>query len=116
MKIAFLIFSLLLITSCTTYHGDFTVLSNKLVNVEDFHLDSSKVMKNVTGKDVSHIIFFVPTKSNPNLNDALNDVFRNTDADIMTDVTVTSWGWYIPYIYGQAGWKVTGDAVKTRGR
>ena len=95
-------------------HGNFTVLSNRLVDVKNFNVDTDKKMNNVTGKDVSHIIIFVPTKANPNLNDALNDVFRNSDADIMTDVEITSWGWYIPYIYGQAGWKVRGDALKTR--
>lgn len=34
--------------------------------------------------------------------------------DVMTDAVVTSWFWYIPYVYGQAGWEVKGDVVKTR--
>ncbi len=30
------------------------------------------------------------------------------------DLRIKSWGFYIPYIYGQAGWSVKGDVVKTR--
>ena len=39
---------------------------------------------------------------------------KKTDADIMTDVNVKSWSWYLPYIYGETGWRITGDAIKTR--
>jgi uncharacterized lipoprotein YajG len=114
MKSLILASAMVLLTACTTNHGDFTVLSNKLVDTRHFHVDTTKVQKNVEGKDVSHIIVLFPTKANPNINDALNDVFRNTDSDVMINATVYSWGWYIPYIYGQAGWSVKGDAIKTR--
>ena len=63
---------------------------------------------------IAHMIILVPTKANPNLNDALNDVFNKTDTDIMTDVEISTWSWWIPYIYGQTGWKVQGTAIKTR--
>lgn len=106
--------ALFLLSGCMVSHGNFTVLSNKLVDVRELNVDSDKKMTNAVGKDVGHIIVVVPTKMNPNLNDALNDVFRNSDSDLMTDVEVTSWGWYIPYIYGQSGWKVQGDVLKTR--
>lgn len=90
------------------------MISNKIIDTQNFHIDTSKKMNNATGKDVAHIVCVVPTKSNPNLNDALNDVFRNTDSDLMTDAEIKSWWWYVPYIYGQVGWSVSGDAVKTR--
>ncbi|MDD4556213.1 MAG: hypothetical protein PHE89_02640 [Alphaproteobacteria bacterium] len=114
MKNLVLFSFLFFLSSCVVSHGNFTVLSNKLVDTDDLNVDTTKKMKNVTGKDVSHMIILIPTKANPNLNDALNDVFRNNDADLMTDVSITSWGWYIPYVYGQFGWKVQGDALKTR--
>lgn len=104
----------LLLAGCSTDHGTFTVLSNKIVNVEHFELGKAEHIKNVTGEDKSHIIILVPTKTNPNLSGALNDAFRNSGGDVMTDVTVTSYSWYIPYIYGQIGWEVKGDVVKTR--
>ncbi|MBQ9236252.1 MAG: hypothetical protein IJ184_07320 [Alphaproteobacteria bacterium] len=114
MKNILTLFTVFALSACSVSHGNFTVLSNRLVDVKNFDVDTDKKMNNVTGRDISHIIVFVPTKANPNLNDALNDVFRNSDADLMTDVEVTSWRWYIPYIYGQAGWTVQGDALKTR--
>ena len=80
----------------------------------DFDLDKADRVKNVKGVDRSHIIFLYDTKANPNLSDALNDAFRKADGDVMTDVTVTYWRWYIPLIYGQRGWTVEGDVVKTR--
>lgn len=48
------------------------------------------------------------------MEEALNDALNKTDTDLMTDVSVESWFWYIPYVYGNAGWEVKGDAVKTR--
>lgn len=103
-----------LLGACSVNHGNFTVLSNKIVNINDFDLDKADRIKNIKGVDRAHVIMFFPTKSNPNLSDALNEAFRKADGDVMTDVTVTSWGWWIPYIYGQNGWTVEGDVVKTR--
>lgn len=111
----FLIFLILpLLSGCVASHGNFTVLSNKLIDVKNFDLDSAPKIKNVEGVDKSRLIVVFPTKANPNLNDALNDAFRKTDTDLMTDVEIKTFGWYIPYIYGEMGWKVKGDAVKTR--
>lgn len=114
MKNLFIIALLFLISGCSVNHGTYTVMSNKIVNVNEFDLDKSDKIKNIKGTDRSHIIIFFNTKANPNLSDALNDAFRKADGDVMTDVTVTSWFWWIPYIYGQSGWTVEGDVVKTR--
>ena len=106
--------SFLLSTGCVVRQGDFPVLSNKLVRLSDFDLDKADRVKGVVGKDVQHIIIFIPTGGPPTLEGALDDAFRKSGGDVMTDAVVKSWGWYIPYIYGQAGWSVTGDVVKTR--
>lgn len=104
---------LFLLSACTVNHGDFTVLSNKIVNTKDFNMGETPRLRNVEGKDVAHMIVIFPTGT-PKLSEALNDAFEKTDTDIMTDVTVKHWFWWIPYIYGNTGWQVTGDAVKTR--
>lgn len=106
--------ALLLLPGCVVRQGDFTVLSNKLVRFSDFELSRADRVKNVEGRDVAHIIILIPTKANPNLEDAIDDALDKGDGDIMTDAVVHSWSWYIPYIYGQTGWKVEGDVVKTR--
>jgi len=99
--------------SCTVRHGDFTVLSNRLIDTQNFDLNDTNRHK-VVGKDVQHIIVFIPTSGPPTLEGALDNAFDQSDGDVLTDAVIKSWGFYIPYIYGQAGWKVEGTAVKTR--
>lgn len=111
MKKLILVLLPILFSACTVTHGTFTVMSNKIVDVNNFEL--SKRTKNVQGDDTQHIFIFVQTGI-PSITNALNNALEKSNADVMTDVTVKSWGWYIPYIYGQFGWEVSGDAVKTR--
>jgi hypothetical protein len=101
---------------CTIRHGDFTVLSNKVMRLSEFELDKADRVKNVTGEEVQHIIVIIPTSGPPTVEGALDDALQKGSGDVMTDAVVKQWGWYIPYIYGQAGWSVTGDVVKTRRR
>ncbi|MFN4896567.1 MAG: hypothetical protein ACK5GN_03035 [Pseudomonadota bacterium] len=105
---------LLALSGCTVRHGDFTVLSNKMVRLSDFELEKADRVRKVVGEDKQHIIVIIPTGGEPTLDGALDKAFQLADGDVMTDVVVESWGWYIPYIYGQTGWRVTGDVVKTR--
>ena len=101
-------------TGCVVRHGDFSVISNKLIRVSALELDKPGRVKGVTGKDVRHIIVLFPTGGLPTLEGALDDAFEKGGGDVMTDAVIKSWSWYIPYVYGQDGWGVTGDVVKTR--
>ncbi len=107
------VISLILLSACSVNHGNFTVLSNKIVSTQNFDIGNSPRIKNVSGQDSAHMIIIFPTGT-PKLEAALNNAFQKTDTDVMTDVTVKSWYWWIPYIYGNFGWEVTGDAIKTR--
>lgn len=104
----------LLVTGCVARQGDFTVLSDKLVDTKDFDLSTAKKVDHVTGEDKTRIIVFIPTKANPSLEGAIDDALEKGGGDVLTDATVYSFGWYIPYIYGESGWRVEGDVVKTR--
>ncbi len=99
---------------CAVRHGDFTVLSNKMVRLSEFELEKADRDKDVVGEDVRHIILFIPTGGPPTLEGALDNAFDKSEGDVMTDAVVSSWGWWVPFIYGQAGWQVKGDVVKTR--
>jgi hypothetical protein len=101
--------------ACTVHHGDFPVISNKLVNTANFKLGQAERVKGVEGRDVSHIILFIPTSGPVTLEAAVDDALEKGGGDVITDAVVHSWAWYIPYIYGQSGWSVKGDVVKTRG-
>jgi hypothetical protein len=102
-----------LLCSCAVRHGDFTVLSNKLIDTQNFDLNDID-RHTVVGEEVQHVIVFVPTRSRPTLEGALDNAFDQSSGDVLTDAVIKSWNFYLPFIYGQAGWKVEGTAVKTR--
>ncbi|MBZ0166756.1 MAG: hypothetical protein K8I00_08100 [Candidatus Omnitrophica bacterium] len=104
----------LICSGCATRHGDFTVVSNKLVRTSNFDIGSVERKKNITGEDVQHVIIFFPTSGPPTLEGAIDDAMEKGDGDVMTDAVIKSWWFYIPYIYGKSGWSIKGDVVKTR--
>lgn len=105
---------LILAGGCSIRHGDFTVISNKMVRLSDFNLGEAETNKDITGEDIQHIIIFIPTSGPPTLEGAMDDALRKGNGDVMTDAVVEWWTWYIPYIYGQTGWRVRGDVARTR--
>lgn len=113
---AVLVLFVFVFTGCTVRHGDFTVLSNKLVDLREFEVDKADRIKGVKGEDIADIIIFIPTKGSVTLEGALDDAFLKSGGDLMTDTVVKATSWYIPLIYGRSGWTVEGDVVKTRGR
>ena len=104
---------ILLANGCAIRHGDFTVLSNKVVRLSEFELGKAERTRDVTGKDVDHIISFIPTGV-PTLEEAVDDALEEGNGDVITDAVIYYRWWYIPYIYGQSSWTVSGDVVKTR--
>lgn len=108
--------ALVLVTGCTKFHGDYTVLSNRLVRTSDFDLSTAERRENVEGRDVAQIFVLIPTKLQVTLEEAIEDALEKGHGDVITDAKVWYWSWYIPLIYGQEGWKVVGDVVKTRAR
>jgi len=104
----------LLSSGCVVNHGDFNVLSNKTIRLSEFELEKADRAKGVVGKDVTHIILFIPTGGDPRFEEAMDDALEKGGGDVITDASVKQWFWYIPYIYGQSGWSVKGDVVKTR--
>ncbi len=103
-----------MLTGCVVRHGDFSVASNKLLRLSEFELDKADRAKGVVGKDVQHIVIFFPIGGPPTLEGAMDDALEKGGGDVMTDAVIKSWGWYIPYIYGQGGWSIEGDVLKTR--
>ena len=97
---------------CTKFHGDYTVISNRLVRTSDFELSKAERRKNVEGRDVAHMILFIPTKIQVTLEEAIENALDEGQGDVMTDAKIWYWEWW--FIYGQSGWKVVGDVIKTR--
>lgn len=103
-----------LCSACSTNLGNFTVISNKIVDVKNFDLNKAPQTKHVTGTDEKYIIIFFPTGV-PTLSAAMNDAFRNSDADLLTNASIEKSFFYIPYIFGRSAFTIEGNAVKTRG-
>ncbi len=108
---------LALTPACVINHGDYTVLSSKLVDTKDFDLSKAERARGVVGEDYVEIIIFFPFgKLNPTVEGALDAALSQHGGDLMTDVTLEYFSWYIPLIYGREGWRVKGDVVRTRER
>lgn len=106
--------ALLVGSGCAVHHGDFTVVSNKLVDVSKFELGKADRKKGIVGEDIVHIVVLFQIGGIPTVEAAIDDALEKGNGDVLTDASIDSWFWYIPYIYGQTGWRVKGDVVKTR--
>ena len=109
-----LLLSAFLLGGCVVRHGDFTVLSNKLVRTSGFELEKADRVKSIQGKDVQHVLLFIPFGSAPTLEGALDNALEKGGGDVMTDAVVKTYFVWVPFIYAQSAWVVKGDVVKTR--
>lgn len=99
---------------CAVNHGHFTVASNKVFRLSQFEMEKANRAKGVEGESVQHIVILIPIGTQPTIEGALDEAMLKGNGDVMTDVDMNAWFFYIPYVYGQAGWSVKGDVVKTR--
>ncbi|MDN5873095.1 MAG: hypothetical protein L0H29_01770 [Sinobacteraceae bacterium] len=104
---------MMLLAGCAVRQGHFTVLTNQLINTRNFDLSNPVQSRHVVGKDTAQIIVLFPTGT-PTLGGAISNGLQNSGGDVFTNADVSTFSWYIPYIYGQVGWEVSGDSVKTR--
>lgn len=100
-----------MLAGCSTT-SDCTVLSSKIVRLNDFQLDKAD-RKQAYGEDVRHWILCFPIGAPPSLKESLDRALESGGGDVMTDVRVKNWGWTV-LLYSQGGWSVKGAAVKTR--
>lgn len=109
-KIIFVFVVILLSSGCVQRIGDFTVASTKNMDIKRT-LHRVDETERLVGKDTKHIIIFFPT-GNPNMKEAMdNAVEKHQGAVGLSNVTVKSTFWYIPYIYGRASYEVEGNPV-----
>jgi len=107
--VAIFLMSVIMIASgCRTRICDFTVMSTKNIPVEFARKGQGE------GEDVARIIIIIPTKSQPNLKEAIDQAIESRNGDMLLNAKVYMRNWYIPYIYGENGFTVKGDVVSTR--
>lgn len=101
---------------CAVRQADLTIVSTRNVDLMAVH-EARKAQNPivVTGYDVRHWVLFFPVTSPANLEDAIDDTMDRGNGDCMMDAVIYSYNWYIPFIYGQTGWKVKGRVLTTYG-
>lgn len=103
------------LTGCITYHGEYSILSNRALDLEEFD-PRDAIAKGVysEGEAVRRIVAYVADRDTyPHLREAIDRALEDGRGDAILNAQVLSWDWYIPLIYGSAGWKVVGDVVNT---
>lgn len=102
----------LFVSSCTYRLADFTFLSSKNVDMNHAAGYSTAVNDRKQGKDLAHIIIFIPT-GEADYKEALDKAIEQNGSTCvgLANAKVESGWWYIPYVYGRVWCTVEGDPV-----
>ena len=102
-------------TGCSFREADFTVLSNR--NVDLSQVEKARKTQNpvpAVGKDPAHkLLLFIPISGGSLLEDAVDRTLDKGNGDCLVDVVVHRYWWWVPPFYLQCGWKVTGRPIST---
>lgn len=112
-KIFYVLCLLLLITSCskTIDQGQFTIISNKNVDLSNVNITMKNRKQNVYGKSNFNTGFF--SSNAPSLEEALDVAMNNSDADLLLNVRAKTFERRYPFDVDY-GWIINGDAIKTK--
>ncbi len=105
----------LTISGCATYHGQYSVLSNRVLDLKGFN-PARALEKRVyaEGSSERRIVALFPDRDSlPTLDEAIDKALEEGGGDLILNAQVLRWNWYIPMIYGTSGWKVVGDVINT---
>ncbi|MFT5888326.1 MAG: hypothetical protein ACI9BO_001144 [Zhongshania sp.] len=106
---------LVLLSGCATRMVDFTIISTKnvdLARLGEFHR-SERVerVERVEGVDTRYIIIIIPT-GNPSVEEAVDRAIESVPGGVaLIDGVLTSKFFYIPYIFGETKYVVTGTVL-----
>ena len=104
--IKFYLFLFILLTGCSNINiAKLSIVST----IPDLDLkDSSYVnIGNVVGEDKSIIFIIIPTGT-PRADQAITNTLINNKIEFLTDVSIENTIFWIPYIYGESKYTVTG--------
>jgi hypothetical protein len=99
------------IGGCSLNYGTFSVLGTRPVDVSNQSFE--RVREGVTGKSVRPTYVIFPT-GYPRIGEAVEDALTSTGGDLMTNAKVSLRWWYIPFLYGETYFEVTGDTWKAQ--
>lgn len=100
----------------TVPHGRFAALTTRPAPSLGFQLDDEGARtRDVEAVVLSQHFLWVPTRTDPpTLEEAVDEALRRGNGDLLLDVEVDRIFFAIPLLYGQEGWRVRGDVVRSR--
>lgn len=108
-KVLLAFFGLVLLSGCATRMVDFTIISTK--NVDLARLGEFHRSERVEGVDTRYIIIIIPT-GNPSVEEAVDRAIESVPGGVaLIDGVLTNKFFYIPYIFGENKYVVTGTVL-----
>ncbi len=93
---------------CTIRHADFTVLSNKNVEISRVDLKRIQLVRNQEGRDGRLWFLIFPLGMSPTLEEAVDQCLEDGGGDFMTSAVISrKWWSFILFSYG--AWYIKGD-------
>ena len=102
-------------TGCSTRLADLTVVSTKGVKWEGLRPYSG--MQRVEGTDARHyILMAIPVTGPANIEEAVDEALETGQGDTLMDAVLYGYWWFIPPLYRQSGFKVTGSVLDSKAK
>lgn len=99
----------------TVPHGRFASLTTRPAPSLGFQVEGAARTRDVEAVVLSEHFLWVPTRTDPpTLAEAVEEALRRGNGDLLLDVEVDRIFFAIPLVYGQEGWRVRGDVVRSR--
>lgn len=111
-KLFFVACLLILLSACnkTVNQGQFTVISNKNIDLTNIDTSFKNRKQNIKGESDSFRGFF--SSNYPSFEEALDNAFSHTNGDVLLDVKVEKF-FRNDFMRPNRGWVVRGDSIKT---
>lgn len=104
-----------LAAGCASSPGGVTIAPHSGPLIGDVEIVGTP--RDVEVRFVAHWIFWVPTRAtSPSLADAIEEALERGNGQLLVDARVERIAWYVPFLYGEFGWKVSGRVVQVRKR
>ena len=96
-------------------HGRFAALSTQTAPVLGYQMDGAPITRDVEVVMLSQTFLWIPTRTDPpTLEETVAEALRRGNGNLLVDAEVDRLFFAVPLIYGQEGWRVRGDVVRSR--
>lgn len=112
MKKVFIIFFVILLTSCTQRFLDVSAISTRQIEVSNIDLSKYQQKKDITGEDKKNIILLFPVGL-PKITKAVDNALDKGDGDLLINASIDiERKWFV--LFGYKKVIVNGTVINTR--